>query len=207
MPKLDWKKDCKHLYFPPANPVRVEVPPMAYLMLDGHGDPNNSPAYQEAVEALFSLAYTLKFAIKKAGGQEYAVFPAEGLWWIDNMAEFQTTPKSAWDWTMMIAQPAPVTVEWVERARAEAIQKKGPALADALARVRFETYAEGPCAQLMHTGPFSAEGPNIARLHAYIESLGCGLAGKHHEIYLSDMRRTAPDKLKTVIRQPMLRHS
>ena len=80
--KLDWKKDCKALYFPPARPVMVEVPPINYLMIDGHGDPNHSPLYQEAVEALFTLAYTLKFAIKKAEGIEYAVYPAEGLWWV-----------------------------------------------------------------------------------------------------------------------------
>lgn len=199
MDKMDWKKDFKTLYFPPANPVVVDVPPLNCLMIDGHGDPNNNPLYQEAVEALFSLSYTLKFAIKKSGGVEYAVFPAEGLWWSENMEDFITGAKSNWDWTMLIAQPEPVTAEWVERARAEVFKKKG---IQAVERVRFETYHEGRSAQLMHTGPFSAEGPNIARLHAFIESQGCHLRGKHHEIYLSDFRKTAPEKLKTVIRQP-----
>lgn len=201
MTKMDWKKDCKALYYPPATPVMVDVPPMRYLMLDGHGDPNNNPRYQMVVEALFSLAYTLKFAIKKASGLDYAVFPAEGLWFQADMAAFSQEHKELWDWTMMIAQPEAVTAEWVERARAEVIRKKpdNPALVE----VRFEEFAEGRCAQLMHTGRFADEGPNIARLHAYIAAQGLALAGKHHEIYLSDMRRTAPEKLKTVIRQPV----
>ncbi len=199
MPALDWKKDCKALYFPPARPVMVEVPPMNFLMIDGHGDPNNNPDYQAAIEALFSLSYTLKFAIKKAVGIEYAVFPSEGLWWVPDMAEFSIERKEAWDWTMMIAQPEPVNAEWVERARAEALKKKGQ---PAIARVRFEAFAEGLCAQVMHTGPFANEGPVIANLHGFIIAQGCQLRGKHHEIYLSDFRRAAPEKLKTVIRQP-----
>jgi hypothetical protein len=199
MPTLDWKKDSKTLYFPPSKPVLVEVPAMNYLMIDGHGDPNGSAEYQAAIEALFSLSYTLKFAIKKAEGVEYAVYPSEGLWWTPDMAAFSTERKDNWDWTMMMAQPEPVNAEWVERARAEALKKKGQ---PAIERVRFETYAEGLCAQVMHTGPFSAEGPVVAGLHTFIAAQGCELSGKHHEIYLSDFRRTAPEKLKTVIRQP-----
>lgn len=213
MDKLDWKKEYKPLYFPPAKPVLVDVPPLNFLMIDGHGDPNTSPAYQEALEALFSLAYTLKFAIKKAEGVDFAVYPPEGLWWVPDMQLF-SMDKSTWDWTMMIAQPAPVTAEWVERARAEALKKaalkkaklKEAALKKqgqpALERVRFETYAEGLCAQMMHTGPFADEGPNIAWVHRFIEEQGGTRSGKHHEIYLSDFRRTAPEKYKTVIRQP-----
>jgi len=201
--KLDWKKDLKHLYFPPANPVTLEVPPLNYLMLDGHGNPNESAHYQAVVEALFSLAYTLKFAIKKAGGSEYAVYPAEGLWWVEDMGEFSVADKQNWDWTMMIAQPDFVSAEWVEKARQEALKKKGLAL---LEQVRFETYTEGLSAQLMHTGPYADEAPNIARLHAYIQvQVGGTLALKHHEIYLGDVRKTAPEKLKTVIRQPFSR--
>jgi hypothetical protein len=199
--KFDWKKDRKALYFPPADPTLVEVPPMNYLMLDGHGDPNQSAHYQAVVTALFTLAYTLKFTIKKAEGLDYAVFPAEGLWWVADMRMFSVAAKENWDWTMMIAQPQFVTAEWVEQARREALKKKGLPLLDL---VRFETYAEGACAQLMHTGPYAAEGPNIARLHAFIEAQGAVLAGKHHEIYLNDVRRTAPEKLKTVLRQPYL---
>ncbi|HEX9028359.1 MAG TPA: GyrI-like domain-containing protein [Anaerolineales bacterium] len=202
MSKIEWKKDFKKLYFPPANPVLVEPPPMNYLMVDGHGDPNTSPAYQAALEALFSLAYTLKFAIKKAGGPEYTIFPLEGLWWVADMAQFTTSDKSAWDWTMMIAQPEAVSVEGLEQARAAALKKKS---LPALEQVRFERFEEGLCAQVMHTGPYSAEGPTIARLHAFIAAQGCQRAGKHHEIYLGDVRRTTPEKLKTVIRQPMAR--
>ena len=200
--KLDWKKDLKALYFPPAEPVLMDVSSINYLMLDGHGDPNHSEHYQTVVEALFSLAYTLKFAIKKAEGLEYAVFPAEGLWWVEDMHTFSMDHKQDWDWTMMNAHPDCVTADWVEQARGDALKKKGLAL---LEQVRFTDYAEGPCAQLMHTGPYAAEGPNIARLHAFIEAQGGVRAGKHHEIYLNDMRRIVPEKLKTVIRQPYQR--
>jgi hypothetical protein len=202
MSTLDWKKDYKPLYNPPSKPGMVEVPAMNFLMIDGHGDPNKNPEYQAAIEALFSLSYTLKFAIKKAGGVDYAVYPAEGLWWVPDMAEFSIDHKENWVWTMMIAQPEPVTEEWVERARTDALKKKG---LPALEQIRFEVFAEGLCAQVMHTGPFAAEGPVVAGLHAFISAQGCALNGKHHEIYLSDFRRTAPDKLKTVIRQPAKR--
>lgn len=205
MASLDWKKDYKALYYPPAKPVMMDAPAFNFLMIDGRGDPNHNPAYQRAVEALFSLAYTLKFTIKKAGGVEFAVFPAEGLWWEEDLAQFSLEHKERWEWTMMIAQPEPVTAEGVERARAEVIRKKKgePALLETLAQVRFERYAEGRCAQVMHTGPFSAEGPVVAGLHEFIHAQGCTPSGKHHEIYLSDFRRTAPEKLKTVIRQPV----
>jgi len=199
MAAMDWKKDLKTLYFPPAQPVLVEVPPMNFLMLDGHGDPNGSVQYQQVVEALFSLAYGIKFGIKKADGVDFAVYPPEGLWWVEDMALFSIEDKSSWDWTMMIAQPECVTAEWVEQARKEALKKKGLPL---LEQVRFECYAEGQAAQIMHTGPYAIEGPTVARLHAFIDSQGLVKTGKHHEIYLSDVRRTAPDKLKTVIRQP-----
>lgn len=200
--KLDLLKRWKHLYSSPREPVVVEVPPINFLMIDGHGDPNVTPLYQEAVEGLFSLAYTLKFALKKAGGVDYGVMPAEGLWWVKDMAAFSLEDKAAWEWTMMIAQPEFVTAEWVEQARAEALKKKG---LPALERIRFETYAEGTAAQMMHIGPYADEGPNIVRLHAFIAAQGGRLRGKHHEIYLSDVRRSAPEKLRTVIRQPFER--
>jgi hypothetical protein len=197
--KMDWKKDLKSLYFPPTTPVTVDVPLNNYLMLDGHGDPNHSTHYQAVIETLFSLAYTIKFAIKKAEGTDYAVFPAEGLWWVKDMREFSIERKENWDWTMMIAQPGQVTTDWVESSRKEAIKKKGPGLFE---QVRFESYLEGCSAQLMHIGPYSAEALNVAKLHAYIQEMGGNLGLKHHEIYLGDVRKTAPEKLKTVIRQP-----
>ncbi|NLG95878.1 MAG: hypothetical protein GX491_00805 [Chloroflexi bacterium] len=201
--KLSLVKELKHLYSPSAKaPALVEVPPLNFLMIDGRGDPNTSPAYQEAIEALYSLSYTLKFAIKKAEGLDYAVGPLEGLWWVPDMREFSVDDKSSWYWTMMIAQPPPVDAAWVERARAEAVKKKG---LPAIEQVRFEVYEEGLAAQIMHIGPFAEEGPNIARLHSFIKEQGCELTGKHHEIYLSDFRRTAPERLKTIIRQPAKR--
>lgn len=198
--KIDLLKQLKHLYNPAKNPEVVDVPAMNFLMIDGHGDPNCSVAYQEAIEGLFSLSYTLKFAYKKAEGIDYRVMPAEGLWWVEDIRTFKMANKSAWDWTMMIAQPDFISADWVERARSETIKKKAN---PALVKIRFEAYVEGPAVQLMHLGPFAEEGPNIARLHAFIEQQGCEPGGKHHEIYLSDFRKTAPERLRTVIRQPM----
>jgi hypothetical protein len=198
--KIDLLKVWKHLYAPTKDPAVVEVPPINYLMIDGHGDPNRAPEYQAAVEALFSLAYTLKFAIKKAEGIDYGVMPLQGLWWVDDMRLFSVDDKSSWDWTMMIAQPEWVTPQWVERSRAEAMKKKK---LPALDKIRFESYLEGQCAQMLHIGPYADEGPNIARLHDFIVQQGRQLSGKHHEIYLSDVRRTAPEKLKTILRQPV----
>ena len=199
--KLDLKKDLKHLYNPSAKaPSVVEVPPMSFLMIDGTGDPNTAPAYAAALEALYSAAYTLKFSIKKSEGTDFAVMPLEGLWWATNMSDFSTGRRDDWHWTMMILQPDFVTPGHVATAIAAAGKKK---LLPALERIRFETYAEGLSAQIMYFGPYKDEGPTIQRLHAYIAEQGGKLNGKHHEIYLSDPRRTAPAKLKTVIRQPM----
>ncbi len=201
MEKLDWKKIHKDLYFPPLDPVVIDIPSMNFLMIDGHGDPNTAQAYKEAVEALFSLAYTLKFSIKKELELDYSVFPSGGLWWVEDMAQFSTDDKSSWDWTMMIAQPEQVDGERVERARAEVLKKKKDL--DAVRRVRFEPFHEGLSVQLTHIGPYSIEGPNLTRMHAFIRENGFAVNGKHHEIYLSDVRRTAPEKLKTVLRQPV----
>jgi hypothetical protein len=198
--KIDLLKQMKPLYSPGKDPVVVDVPEMNFLMIDGHGDPNSSPEYQAALEGLFSLAYTLKFAYKKAEGVDYGVMPAEGLWWVEDMRLFTSHDKSNWDWTMMIAQPDFISAEWVERARSAAVKKKD---LPALSKIRFEAYSEGLSMQLMHIGPFAAEGPNIARIHACIEQQGYELHGKHHEIYLSDFRKATPEKLRTVIRQPM----
>lgn len=199
MTTFDYKKEYKPLYFPPQGRFTwVDVPPLDYLMLDGHGDPNHNPQYQVVVEALYSLAYTLKFQLKKAG-IEYGVPPLEGLWWMENMAEFSLQTKDRWDWTMMILQPAPVTPEQLEQARAAALHKKG---LPELAQVRLERLYEGRAAQVTYLGAYADEGPTIAALHAFIHEQECVRQGKHHEIYLGDPRRTAPEKLKTVIRQP-----
>ncbi len=195
-------KDLKDLYSPSVEePALVDVPALSFLMLDGSGDPNTSPEYQEAIQALYGLSYGLKFALKKGpAGLDYAVMPLEGLWWAGDMATFTSGPRDDWRWTMMIAQPEAVTPEFFQQVRDEAVRKKGLA---ALAKVRLEAFHEGLSAQIMHVGPFSAEGPTIQRLHQFIAEQGYAPAGKHHEIYLSDPRRSAPEKMKTVIRQPV----
>jgi len=202
MAKIDLKKDLKHLYNPPIKaPVLVDVPPLAFLMIDGQGDPNTAKAYVEAIEALYALSYTLKFMLKKgAAGMDYTVMPLEGLWWVEDMRDFSTENKGAWQWTAMIMQPEFVTPDHVEQALQEARRKKD---LPALGSIRLEIYHEGLAAQIMHIGPYAAEAPTIARLHAFISESGHTLRGKHHEIYLGDPRRTAPEKLRTVIRQPI----
>ncbi len=173
---------------------------MNFLMIDGRGDPNKALEYAEAVAALYQLAYTIKFHIKKGKKPvDFAVMPLEGLWWADDMRAFGTGDKSSWKWTMMILQPDFVTREIVESMRAEVAKKKNP---PALSKVRLEAFAEGPAAQILHIGPYSAEGPNIAKVHDHIKQSGRALSGKHHEIYLKDPRKSAPEKLQTIVRQP-----
>ncbi|MEP7239847.1 MAG: GyrI-like domain-containing protein [Devosia sp.] len=200
--KLDLKKDLKALYTARSMAVVVDVPRLSFLMLDGAGDPNTSAEYAAAIGALYSVAYTLKFTIKKSPHPvDYAVMPLEGLWWARDMTAFTGASKDRWQWTTMILQPDLVTGELFETARAEAARKKPN---HALALLRFESFAEGRSAQLMHLGPYAAETENIRKLHAFIAEQGGTLAGKHHEIYLSDPRRSAPEKLKTIIRQPFV---
>lgn len=192
----------KMFYSPSAkNPQILDIPVMNFLMMDGHGDPNTDPAYVAAVSALYTLSYTLKFDLKKTGETpEYKVFPLQGLWWSVDMSDFLTGNKSGWDWTMMIAQPEWITGEFIEQAKKKATAKVDQKVLD---QVRFKPYLEGTVVQMMHIGPYSAEGPNIARIHEFARQQGYELTGKHHEIYLSDPRRSAPEKLKTIIRQPI----
>jgi hypothetical protein len=200
MAKIDFKKVLKHLYNPSKKVFSiVDVPTMKFLMFDGHGDPNTSPEYQAAVETLYALAYKIKFMMK-GQGLDYVVPPLEGLWWVEDMTEFSVERKDEWDWTMMIMQPDEVTMGVVEAA-GDAVAVSKDLLN--LSQVRFERFHEGAAAQIMYIGAYAEEGPTIARLHDFILSEGYQLSGKHHEIYLSDPRRTAPEKLKTVIRQPM----
>jgi hypothetical protein len=179
----------------------VDVPPMNFLMIDGHGDPNTAQEYQDAVEALYAVAYKLKFMSKREMGKDYVVPPLEGLWWAEDMETFTTArDKSAWDWTMMIMQPEWITQEMVEEA-VKQVEKKG---LPALSKLYLETYHEGLSVQILHIGSYDDEGPTIARLHnEFIPENSYEEAGKHHEIYLSDPRKVAPEKLKTVLRQPV----
>ena len=198
---VDLKKELKHLYQPSAKLIaQVDVPTMNYLMVDGEGDPNTSQAYSNAVEALFMVSYAVKFMVKKgASAIDYGVMPLEGLWWADDMSRFSTTDKSNWKWTMMIMQPSFVTPEIIDSAIADVKMKKNPA---AISKLRLEAFSEGRCAQILHIGPFSEEGPTIEKVHQFIDSMS-RRAGRHHEIYLSDIRKAEPSKWKTIIRQPM----
>ncbi|MCK6623720.1 MAG: hypothetical protein DPW09_02165 [Anaerolineae bacterium] len=200
MSKIDFRKELNHLYNPSAKAIReIDVPPLNFLMIDGAGDPNTSAAYQQAVEALFSVAYTLKFLIKKELTVDYAVMPLEGLWWVEDMSHFSLDDKSAWQWTAMIMQPEYIVAELFEAACNQAARKKN---LPALSRLRLEIFHEGRAAQIMHLGPYAAEAPTIEKLHRFIAAQGGQRVGKHHEIYLNDPNRTASEKLKTVIRQP-----
>jgi hypothetical protein len=199
--KLDLRKELKQLYSPSAKIVsEVKVPRFIYLMIDGHGDPNTSAEYAAAVEALFSVSYTAKFMVKKGPTQQdYAVMPLEGLWWADDHSAFVANDRTHWRWTMMILQPSCVTRTVLRAAMAEVLKKKA---LPAVSKLRIESFAEGRCAQILHVGPFTAEGPTIMRLHEYIDAHSA-LRGKHHEIYLTDIRRAQPSRWKTIIRQPM----
>jgi hypothetical protein len=198
MEKVDLMKQWKHLYKPSKKEVTaVDVPPLNFLMIDGQGAPGGEE-YSTALGALYSVAYTLKFTLK-AQGMDFKVMPLEGLWWADDMAAFTEANKDEWKWTAMILVPEFVTVEMVADAKVQAEVKKG---LPAISRVRLETYHEGPSAQILYIGPYSDEDETIQRIHQFIDDDGHKLRGKHHEIYLSDPNRTAPEKLKTIIRQP-----
>lgn len=198
MAKIDLKTSLGPLYRQRAGQVSVvDVPRLAYLMVDGVGEPDGSEA-SAAVQALYPVAYKTKF-LMKARGSDFVVMPLEGLWWADDMEDFLTGRRDRWRWTYMIAVPDVVTAEVL----AEAIAAVDPARAGpALGSVRLDHLEEGRAAQLLHIGPYAEEGPNIQRLHEHIASLGGTLTGRHHEIYLGDPRRTAPEKLRTIIRQP-----
>lgn len=202
MIKVDLRKELRGLYQPPAGEVVVvDVPTMSFLASDGEGDPNTAQAYADAVEALFAVSYALKFAVKKGGlAIDYGVMPLEALWWADDLAAYALGRRSDWKWRVMIMQPDFVTRELVEGTIAEVARKKKLA---ALRRLRFESFAEGKAAQVMHVGPFSEEGPTIRRVHDFIERQGSRPVGRHHEIYLSDIRKAEPSKWRTVVRQPM----
>ena len=202
MKKVDFRKELKMFYSAsPKSPALVEVPEMSFLMIDGKGAPDTSQAYTDAVEALFGLSYTLKFMVRKGDIRiDYPVMPLEGLWWVDDGVDFTTADRRQWRWTAMIMQPDFITPEMVEEAAAQLKARKNPA---ALEAVRFERFAEGKAAQILHIGPYSQEAPTIEKLHAFIDEKGVRRRGRHHEIYLGDPRRTAPDKLRTIIRQPV----
>lgn len=198
--KIDLKTELKALYKPSTKEVvEIDVPAFQFLMINGEGNPNTSDDYKEAVEALFSVSYAIKFTLKKEMALDYVVMPLEGLWWADDLASFNRDDKDSWKWTMMIMQPPEVSKQMAQSAIVNVQAKKG---LPGLKKIRFEKFKEGRSAQTLHIGPFSTEGATIQRVHDYISSRSA-LRGKHHEIYLSDIRKAAPEKWKTIIRQPM----
>ena len=201
MEKLDLRKKYKTLYAPSSKEFTlIEIPPLQYLMIDGHGDPNTSQLYMDALQTLYSLSYTLKFHLKKTAGLDYTVMGLEGLWWVPDMANFSVEHKEDWLWTAMILQPDFITHDLVAEAKRQATVKGKAPLAD---QTRLETFDEGLSVQIMYFGAYADEGPTIKRMHEYIRANGMEPTGKHHEIYLSDVRRVTPEKNKTVLRQPV----
>ena len=202
MEKIDFKKEFKHLYSPSSGEVMiVDVSEMSFIMVDGAGDPNTAQEYKDAVEALYAVSYAIKFIIKKGEvAIDYGVMPLEGLWWVDDMTQFSVENKDIWKWTSMIMQPKYVTRDLFDIAIEQVRKKKS---LPALPKMRFESFHEGLAAQVMHIGSYSAEGPTVEMLHNFIRENGYVLRGKHHEIYLTDPRKSAPEEMKTVIRQPI----
>ncbi|MFC7406681.1 GyrI-like domain-containing protein [Georgenia alba] len=202
--KTDFKKTLDS-YRARAGEFRfLDVPPLRYLMVDGHGDPNADGEYGDALQALYPVAYTLKFASKRDLGQDhdYVVPPLEALWWAPDMSVFTTArDKSRWDWTAMLLVPDWITAEMVDDAVAAVAAKQRPV---ALGKLRLETLREGRCVQTLHLGSYDDEGPVLSEMHdRVIPDAGLRMTGRHHEIYLSDPRRVAPDKLRTILRQPV----
>lgn len=200
MANIDLKKVYREHYRAKDEPELVELPPRPYLMIDGAGDPNTSPVYRDAVAALYPLAYGLRRALKDASGVAYTVMPLEALWWVPDMSEFSIERKDEWQWTAMICQPDEVTAELAATVLPDVTVKKKLASGH-LARV--EVFDEGRAAQILHRGPYADEAPTIDRLHRFIVDGGFEFRDKHHEIYLSDPRKVAPEKNRTIIRQPV----
>jgi hypothetical protein len=199
--KVDLKKELKELYVPSSKEVSiVRVPKMNFLMIDGIGDPNTSKAYSDSIETLYSVSYSIKFILKKEKEIDYVVMPLEGLWWAEDMGQFSTKNKDKWKWTSMIMQPDFVDKKVFEMAFEQVKIKKNLLM---LSKIRFQSFSEGLSVQIMHIGPYSAEIPTIEKLHKFVKESGHNLRGKHHEIYLSDPRKTAPERIKTIIRQPI----
>ena len=206
MEKLDLRKQYKELYSPPAKAVSlVEVPPFQFAMIDGEIEPGKSPgtspAFEDALQALYGISYTLKFMSKQRKDQpiDYTVMALEALWWVEG-AEFDISHPQDWCWTAMIMQPDHITSEMASQALEQLRQKKP---SPAIDRLRFETFHEGLCIQIMHIGPYSSELATLVKMEEYTHENGYTYRGKHHEIYLGDPRRADPEKLKTILRQPV----
>jgi len=200
--KVDYARELSHLYRAHEEPELVEVPPMHFLMVDGHGDPSGSKPFQLAVDALYAASYGLKARIRKLDGVEYSVMPLEGLWWIPHARVWDFGNKSDWDWTLMIMQPDLVTQQLVDEETARSGRRR-KGLVPVFERMRFERFHEGLSAQVLHRGSYGRERPTLERLYSFVREQGFLPTGKHHEIYLSDPSTTSPGRLRTVVRQPV----
>ncbi|WP_407441988.1 GyrI-like domain-containing protein [Rhodococcus sp. (in: high G+C Gram-positive bacteria)] len=200
--KIDFKKTLDSYRATRGEFRIVDVPDMQYLLVDGAGDPNTSSAFADAIETLYPVAFKLKFASKRELGRDYVVPPLEGLWWSEDMASFTSArDKSRWNWTLMVMVP-----EWIERnlVAAAVDQVAATSTPVRLGDIRLESVEEGRCVQTLHVGSFDDEADVLAELHdEFVPGNGLRMVGKHHEIYLSDFRRTAPEKLRTILRQPV----
>lgn len=204
---LDYKKEYRDLYFPKDKPVLIDIPAMNFIMVDGKDDPNNNPDFQEGVELLYGLSYTIKMSKKKgkepAGYFDYVVPPLEGLWWIAN-GKFSLTERENWLWTIMIRQPEFVGSDFFTWAKSE-LKKKKPEMA--VEKARLESVTEGLCVQIMHTGPYATEPETMVKIEDFIRKENLvdlvSQGGKHHEIYLSDPGKGKPENMKTVLRHPV----
>ncbi len=205
MKKYDLKKTYPYLYNPAPTPHIIFVPPIKFFMVDGTGNPNKSPYFDSAIQCLYKISYTLKIKIIKRDipDIDYIVPPLEGLWYMDDMRKWSVDNKDAWKWTMMI--PIPEFISQTQIKQSQAIFSKTN-LAN-IGKLRIENYKEGICVQVLYRGSYEEEGPTIKKMHTYAKQYGYKLRGKHHEIYLSDPRKTAPEKLKTILRQPILETS
>ena len=201
--KVDFKRELDCYRAKRDRPQVIDVPELRYLMIDGHGDPN-TPVYVDAVSALYPVAYALKFASGRDLDRDYVVMPLEGLWWADDMATFTAArDKSRWDWTLMIMIPDWTTPDMVSAAIEQVGGRDDPPTR--LGDLRVEDVTEGRCVQALHVGPYDEEAELLRRMHEeFIPGQGLTMVGKHHEIYLSDPRRVAPDKLRTILRQPVV---
>jgi hypothetical protein len=200
MISIDLKRTYREHYTAKDRPTTVDVPARPYLMIDGVGDPNTSESYQDALASLYPLAYGLRGAIKDATDIGYTVMPLEGLWWVEDMSRFTIDDKSDWHWTAMICQPEEVTSELAAEVLPFVTAKKKLVAGDL---ARLELFGDGLAAQILHRGPYADEAPTIEQLHAFIDDEGLRFSGKHHEIYLTNPRRCAPAKNRTIIRQPV----
>jgi len=205
MDKVDFKKKYRSLYYPTADVVKmVDVPPMQFITVDGHGNPKNSKQFQDGLEALYALAFAVKMLFKKMeppdGYYDYIVPPLEGLWWVADLEKFTRARKSEWQWKLMIRQPEFVSESLIRELLAEIIAKKDN---PSLRHIKHEIFHEGLSVQILHIGPYREESKTITKINEFNQTQGLVINGKHHEIYLGDPRRSEPDKLKTVIRYPV----